>query len=66
MKRHSATQRTITMALATDVVLVCLEGSIRPLHNYLPIGNSPLAQMGFLLGIAVAFDHIYSSFRRGS
>ncbi len=66
MTQRSITREAIGIALAVDIILTCFEGSVHSLSGYLPIGNSHLAQIGFLLGMAVAIDHMYSSIRRRS
>jgi hypothetical protein len=53
--------RLITMALAMETLLVCVEGSIPASARYLPLGGSHLAQLGLVLGMAVVATHLWSA-----
>jgi hypothetical protein len=56
--------RLIAIALATETLLVCVEGVVAVSTRYLPIGGSHLAQLGFVLGLAVVVTHLWSSVRK--
>jgi hypothetical protein len=52
----------IQIALALEILLVCAEGVIPGANRYLPLGHSPLAQIGLALGLAVAGVGIWEAF----
>jgi hypothetical protein len=56
--------RLIAIALATETLLDCIEGSIAASTRYLPIGGSHLAQLGFVLGLAVVVTHLWCAVQK--
>lgn len=44
---------SIQLTLALEILLVCFEGTIPAARKLLPLGQSHLAQLGLLLGLAV-------------
>ena len=55
--------KTIAVALAIDLLLVCAGDLIPVLGHYLPVGGSHLAQIGCVLAIAVAISELYGVFK---
>ncbi len=55
--------KVVTVALAIDIVLICLEGALPGFFRFLPLGGSSLSQLGLVLGLAVALCHIVEGFR---
>ena len=53
--------RFVAVALAAETFLVCLEGTIPACARFLPLGGSHLAQLGFVLGMAVVATHLLSA-----
>lgn len=50
--------RFVALALALESLLVCLEGTVPPCARFLPLGGSHLAQLGLVLGVAIAAEHL--------
>jgi hypothetical protein len=50
--------KVVAIALSIDILLTCLEGCASAFFSFLPLGRSHLAQLGLVLGIAVAIFHI--------
>jgi hypothetical protein len=56
--------RFVTLALAMESLLVCLEGAVPPCASFLPLGGSHLAQLGLVLGLAIAAEHLREAVRK--
>ena len=56
--------RFVTVALATETLLVCIEGASPVPTFFLPVGGTHLAQLGFVLGLAVVATHLSSVVQR--
>ena len=52
----------VQIALALEILLVCAEGAIPRAAFCLPLGGSHLAQIGLMLGSAVAVVGIWEAF----
>jgi hypothetical protein len=50
--------RVVAVALAVDIILTCLAGCTPALSSVFPLGGSALAQLGLVLGVAVAINHL--------
>ena len=55
----------VRIALALEILLVCIEGVVPSSHTYLPLGNSHLAQLGLVLGLAITIVDIWESLANG-
>jgi hypothetical protein len=56
----------VRIALALEILLVCIEGVAPTItHHYLPLAGSHLAQLGFVLGLAVTIVEIRKSLKEG-
>ena len=55
------TTNNIKIGLAVALLWECAGGLSPALH--LPLGGSPLAQLGFVLGVAVAIPELQQAFR---
>jgi hypothetical protein len=53
---------SVSVALAIDLLLTCFAGCLPFLHRVLPLGGSHLAQLGFLVGLAISFTHLWQVF----
>lgn len=53
--------KIVSIALSLDILLTCLGGSATVLSDYLPLGRSPQAQLGIILGVAIALAHIWDA-----
>lgn len=51
----------VRIALALEILLVCIEGVLPYSHDYLPLGSSHLAQLGLVLGLAVMIVEIWET-----
>jgi hypothetical protein len=51
----------VRIALALEILLVCVEGVIPASRGYLPLGRSHLAQLWLVLGLAVMTVEIWES-----
>ena len=51
----------VRIALALEILLVCLEGIFPVTHSILPLGHSSLAQLGLVLGLAVIIVEIWEA-----
>ena len=56
--------RLVAVALAVETLLVCAEGAVPPLARYLPLGGSHLAQLGFVLGLAIVVAHLKEALQK--
>lgn len=56
--------RFLALALAAEALLICLEGTVPAAANFLPLGGSHLAQMGFFLGLAIAVEHLRKALQK--
>lgn len=65
MDRHK-TLRPFVAASAVEILLVLLEAAFSKVawvHELLPIGGSPAAQIGICFGLAFAFTELARAFR---
>lgn len=52
----------VQFTLALEILLVCGEGTIPALTKRLPLGGTHLAQLGLVLGLAVAVVDFWQSY----
>jgi hypothetical protein len=45
--------RFIRITSALEILLLCVEGAIPGASDYLPLGHSHLAQLGFMFGLGI-------------
>jgi len=57
------TTDNIKIGLAVALLLECAGGLSPTLGSHLPLSDSPLAQLGFVLGVAVAIPELQKAFR---
>jgi hypothetical protein len=55
----------VRVALALEILLICIEGVLPANHGSLPLGNSHLAQLGLVLGLAVVIAEIREARKPG-
>jgi hypothetical protein len=55
-------ETSVSVALAVDLLLTCSAGCLPFLSRVLPIGGGHLAQLGFLVGLAISFTHLWQVF----
>ena len=53
---------SVSVALAVDLLLTCFVGCLPILTRVLPIGGSHLAQLGFLVGLAISSAQLWEVF----
>lgn len=51
----------VRIALAFEILLVCVEGVLPVSRVCLPLGKSHLAQLGLMLGLAVTIVELWNS-----
>ncbi len=56
--------RFTAVGLAVETFLICVEGTVPASARYLPLGGSHLAQLGFVLGLAIAVTHLKEAFQK--
>lgn len=56
----------VRIALALETLLVCIEGVVPAARRILPLGGSHLAQLGLVLGVAIALADIWGLCQRPS
>ena len=54
----------VKLALALEILLVCIEGVFMPSHAFLPLGGTHLAQLGLVLGLAVVIVEFRDCMKR--
>lgn len=53
--------RAVRIALALEMLLVCIGGALPLAASWLPLGGSHLSQVGLCLGLAVAGVELFES-----
>jgi hypothetical protein len=56
----------VRIALAFEILLICVEGAVPAFHSYLPLGGTHLAQLGLVLGSAIIVVDIWQSLPHGT
>jgi len=51
----------VRIALALEILLVCIEGVVPTTSSYLPLGGSHLAQLGLVLSLAITVVDIWEN-----
>ena len=64
MSKQLLLSSVVGLALAIDLLLVCAEGVFVPQSQLLPLGGSNLAQLGFVLGLAIGLTEFVSILMR--